>query len=101
MLGKILTWLGVQTSRPTAFLLAGAYAVVWFGLRPQDVGFHEVATMATWMMTLFIQRAEHRDTQAMHAKIDELIRSQQGARNGLTHIDQREPEEIEAERGTA
>jgi low affinity Fe/Cu permease len=25
-------------------------------------------------MTLFIQRAEHRDTQAIHAKSDELLR---------------------------
>ncbi len=26
-------------------------------------------------MTLFIQRAEHRDTQAIHAKLDELLQS--------------------------
>jgi low affinity Fe/Cu permease len=32
-------------------------------------------------MTLFIQRAEHRDTQAIHAKLDELLRGgKQGAR---------------------
>jgi low affinity Fe/Cu permease len=26
-------------------------------------------------MTLFIQRAEHRDTQAIQAKLDELLRA--------------------------
>jgi low affinity Fe/Cu permease len=51
--------------------------------------------MATWAMTLFIQRAEHRDTQALQAKLDELLLSQRGARNELTKIDEKEPEEIE------
>jgi low affinity Fe/Cu permease len=33
-----------------------------------------VATLSTWFMTLVIQRAENRDTQALHAKLDELLR---------------------------
>jgi low affinity Fe/Cu permease len=49
-------------------------------------------------MTLFIQRAEHRDTQAIQAKLDELLRAERNARNELTHIDEREPEEIEEHR---
>jgi low affinity Fe/Cu permease len=32
-------------------------------------------------MTLFVQRAEHRDTQAIHAKLDELLRTERHARN--------------------
>ena len=52
--------------------------------------------MATWFMTLLIQRAEHRDTQAIHAKLDELLHAEKNARNALTKIDGREPEEIEA-----
>jgi low affinity Fe/Cu permease len=35
-------------------------------------------------MTLIIQRAEHRDTQAIHAKLDELLRAEGGARNELS-----------------
>lgn len=50
------------------------------------------------MMTLFIQRAEHRDTQAIQAKLDELLRAQEGARAELSGLDEREPEEIEAHR---
>jgi low affinity Fe/Cu permease len=52
-------------------------------------------------MTLFIQRAEHRDTQAIHAKLDELLRAEGKARDELTMVDQREPEEIEAHRQMA
>jgi low affinity Fe/Cu permease len=49
-------------------------------------------------MTLFIQRAEHRDTQALQAKIDELIRANGGAKDEITKIDEKEPEEIEQQR---
>ena len=46
-------------------------------------------------MTLLIQRAEHRDTQAIHAKLDELLHAQKGARDAVARIDEQEPEEIE------
>jgi low affinity Fe/Cu permease len=46
-------------------------------------------------MTLFIQRSEHRDTQAIHGKLDELLRSAPGAENRLAKLDEKEPEEIE------
>jgi low affinity Fe/Cu permease len=35
---------------------------------------HAIATLATVLMTFFIQRAAHRDIQALHAKIDVLLR---------------------------
>jgi low affinity Fe/Cu permease len=53
------------------------------------------------MMTLFIQRAEHRDTQAIHAKLDELLRVDDNARTELSEIDESEPEEIERDRKAA
>lgn len=49
-------------------------------------------------MTLFIQRAEHRDTQAMHAKLDEILRALDQADSRLTNIDKLQPEEIERQR---
>ena len=57
--------------------------------------------MATLFMTLLIQRAEHRDTQAIHAKLDELLRANSGARNELAEIDKKDPEEIEHHRKQA
>ena len=49
-------------------------------------------------MTLVIQRAEYRDTQAVHAKLDELLHVQGKARNALTNIDRKDPEDIEKHR---
>jgi low affinity Fe/Cu permease len=48
-----------------------------------------------WLMTLFIQRAEHRDTQAIQAKLDELLKANHDAENEITRVDEKEPEEIE------
>ena len=58
-------------------------------------------TIATWLMTLFIQRAAHRDTQALQGKLDELLRAHGDARTELAGLDQQEPEEIEAHRAQA
>jgi low affinity Fe/Cu permease len=49
-------------------------------------------------MTLVIQRAEHRDTQAIHAKLDEMLHAMGDARNELTRLDEEEPEAIEKKR---
>jgi low affinity Fe/Cu permease len=49
-------------------------------------------------MTLFIQRAEHRDTQAIQAKLDELLRAEGRARSELSQLDGQEPEIIERHR---
>jgi low affinity Fe/Cu permease len=47
---------------------------------------------------LVIQRAEHRDTQAIHAKLDEILHALGDARNEITRMDEKEPEEIERSR---
>ena len=94
----VLTRIGTWTSHPTAFAVVALYALAWLILAPEELNWHSVATLATWLMTLFIQRAEHRDTQAIQAKLDELLRSQAGASNALAGIDRKEPEEIERER---
>jgi len=94
----ILTEIGTWTARPSAFVVVGVYALLWLAIAPEELNWHSVATLATWLMTLFIQRAEHRDTQAIQAKLDELLRSHSGASDELTHIDRKEPEEIERER---
>lgn len=92
------TQLGTLAAHPTAFLIVCAYAVLWFLFERETFDWHAIATLATWVMTLFIQRSEHRDTQAIHAKLDELLRSDPQAKTELAQLDDEEPEEIEAMR---
>ena len=47
------------------------------------------------MMTVFIQRAEHRDTQAVHAKLDHLLDRLDAADGQMARIDRMQPEDIE------
>lgn len=96
-----LTWLGVSTAHPGAFAVVGIYVAVWIALDPHSFDWQSAATVATWIMTLFIQRAEHRDTQAIHAKLDELLRVEGDADNELATLDRKEPEEIEHQRERA
>jgi low affinity Fe/Cu permease len=98
VLRQVLTRLGSVAAHPAAFLTVAAYALLWFVFERSTFDWHGVATLATWTMTLFIQRAEHRDTQAIHGKLDELLRSAPGAESRLAHLDEKEPEEIEKER---
>jgi low affinity Fe/Cu permease len=94
----LLTCLGSLGASPWAFGTVALYALLWIVVDPQSLNWHGVATLATWCMTLFIQRAEHRDTQAIHAKLDELLRVESRARSELATLDKKEPEEIEAHR---
>jgi len=95
-LGKVLTWAGTLTARPGAFVLFLGYALLWILLDRESLNWHSAATLATWAMTLVIQRAEHRDTQALQGKLDELLHAEHRASNQTTQLDQKEPEEIES-----
>jgi low affinity Fe/Cu permease len=92
---QCLTRLGTLAAHPTAFLIVAIYAACWFAFSPDTLDWHGVTTLLVWCMTLLIQRAEHRDTQAIHAKLDELLSADQRARTAVAHVDDKEPEEIE------
>lgn len=89
------TRLGALTAHPAALLIVAGYGAVWFVLHRETFGFEAFATLAIWCMTLFIQRADRRDTLAVHAKLDELLKVTREARTELAQIDEEEPEDIE------
>jgi low affinity Fe/Cu permease len=93
---SFLTRLGELTATPAAFGVLIAYFCLWLIFDRASLDWHAVATCATLAMTLFIKRAEHRDTQAIQAKLDELLRAHGDTE--LAQIDSEEPEEIEEHR---
>ena len=101
LIRRDLTQLGVLAGNPWAFLLVVTYGTLWFLFDRETFGWHGLATMAVWFMTLLIQRAEHRDTQAMQAKLDELLHAQSRASNAMTRMDEEQPEDIERHREQA
>jgi low affinity Fe/Cu permease len=94
------TAVGQATGHPAAFAVVLLYALLWLAFDAVTFDWNAVATLAVWMMTLFIQRANRRDTLALHAKLDELLRVDGDARSELTRLDEREPEDIKKHRDT-
>jgi low affinity Fe/Cu permease len=98
---NLLTEAGTWMARPAVFGFVIIYLVMWIVFDRDSLDFHGAIALITLCMTLFIQRSEHRDTQAIQAKLDELLRAQDGARGGLSRIDDQQPEQIEAHRDKA
>jgi len=88
------TTLGQASAHPAAFAVVLFYALAWLVFDRKTFDFSAVATLIVWVMTLFIQRSSRRDTLAIHAKLDELIRADDNARSELTRLDEKEPEII-------
>ena len=96
----LTTVIGQGTGHPAAFAVVVVYATLWLLFSRETFEWNAVATLAVWIMTLFIQRSNRRDTLAIHAKLDELLRVDTNARSELSRLDELEPEDIEDHRTT-
>jgi low affinity Fe/Cu permease len=94
----------MMAGRPQAFILALAIILVW-GLSGPVFGWSDTwqlvintgTTIVTFLMVFLIQNAQNRDASAIQAKLDELIRALEPARNefiGIEHLTETELEKI-------
>jgi len=91
------------TGRPATFVLAVAVVVVWAVTGPM-FGFSDTwqlvintgTTIITFLMVFLIQNTQNRDSEAMHVKMDELIRAFEGAHNALLDLEELEDSELDA-----
>jgi low affinity Fe/Cu permease len=88
------THAGQAAGHPAAFLVVIVYALLWLAFDRPTFDWNAIATLAVFVMTLFIQRANRRDNLALHAKLDELLRVDNAARSELAQLDEQEPEVI-------
>ena len=98
--GRIAAFAG----KPAAFVAALALVVVWAVTGP-IFGFSETwqlvintgTTIVTFLMVFLVQNSQNRDSAAIQAKLDELIRAIETARGefiGIEHMTDAEIEEI-------
>jgi low affinity Fe/Cu permease len=52
-------------------------------------------TIITFLMVFLIQNTQSRDTEAMHLKLDELIRAHRGAHNALLDLEELSEEKLD------
>ncbi len=93
------------SGRPAVFAAAVALVVVWAASGPL-LGFSEPwqlaintsTTIITFLMVFLIQATQHRDSEAIHLKLDELIEATSAAREEMIDLEDQPDEVIEQRR---
>ena len=94
-------WSSHVTGRPLAFNIAMFVIAVWIISGPVfqfsdtwQLMINTATTIVTFLMVFLIQHTQNRDTAAMQVKLDELIRSMDGAHNALLNLEELDEEEL-------
>ncbi|WCK04585.1 low affinity iron permease family protein [Agrobacterium tumefaciens] len=103
---RFATRIASFSGSPAAFVVALGTVLVW-GISGPLFGFSEVwqlvintgTTIVTFLMIFLVQNSQNRDSAAMEAKLDELLRAVEEARSdfiGIEHLTEQEIEDIRA-----
>jgi low affinity Fe/Cu permease len=90
------------TGRPMAFVFAVIFILIWLVTGPifhfsdtWQLVVNTATTIVTFLMVFLIQNTQNRDSEAVQLKLDELLRSTQGAHNALLEIEEMSEEELD------
>lgn len=104
---RFAKWASRATGRPGVFIGASLVVLLWAVTGPifdfsdtWQLVINTGTTIITFLMVFLIQNTQNRDTEAMHIKLDELIRAVSSAQNtmmDLEELDEKELDEIREE----
>ena len=88
--------------QPVAFLASLALVIIWGTTGPifhystdWQLVINTGTTIVTFLMVFLIQNTQNRDSEAMHLKLDELIRAMRGAHNALLDLEELEDRDLD------
>ena len=99
---RFAQWVSTRAGRPLVFATALGFFVTWLVAGPilkyhpawREV-FGIVTGLVTFLMVFLIQNTQTRDTEAIHLKLDELLRNTRGARLDLLDAEELDEEDLE------
>jgi low affinity Fe/Cu permease len=99
---RFARWTSQHTGRPGTFVAAALVILGWAVTGPVfhysdtwQLVINTGTTIVTFLMVFLIQNTQNRDSQALHVKLDELIRAMKGASNRMIDLDHLTDEELE------
>lgn len=100
--GRLARLTAHAMGQPAAFGIALAIIILW-GISGPIFGFSDTwqliintgTTIITFLMVFIIQNTQNRDAEAMHIKLDELIRAMDQAQNALLNLEELEEDDLE------
>lgn len=101
--GQIANFIAHYLGHPAAFVVAALAIVAWAVSGPVfefsetwQLVVNTGTTVATFLMVFILQNTQNRDTMALHAKLDELIRAGDASNRyiGIDHLSIEELEQL-------
>ena len=99
--GRVAKRTAQLTGHPYAFIVAACIVLAWAATGPifhfsdtWQLVINTGTTIATFLMVFLIQNTQNRDSEAMHLKLDELIRAVTEADNKMLDLEELEDEEL-------
>jgi low affinity Fe/Cu permease len=99
---KFAEWIECAVGSPWAFIVAGAGIIAWAISGPMfhfsdtwQLVVNTSTTIITFLMVFLIQSTQNRDSEAVHLKLDELLRATDGAHTALLDIEELSEEQLD------
>ncbi|MDV6215537.1 low affinity iron permease family protein [Mucilaginibacter sp. L3T2-6] len=99
---RFSNWATAATGSSAAFLTALTIIIIWLVTGPVfkysdtwQLIINTGTTIVTFLMVFLIQKAQNKDSKAIHLKLNELVASHEGSSNRMVNIEDLTEEELD------